>query len=101
MIELCAEHLAIIKEILYRLIPECEVRVFGSRYQHTARQYSDLDLAVVGQQRLDWRIIANIKEEFQESDLPFRVDVLDWYAASPEFRQVIAAGYDVIQKGSS
>jgi len=36
-------------------------------------------------------------EAFQESGLPFRVDVLDWHAISPEFRQVIKRKYEVLK----
>ena len=46
---------------------------------------------------LDWRILAELKEAFQESELPFRVDLLDWNAISDEFRTVIEkSGYEVI-----
>ena len=73
------------------------MRVFGSRINGTAKPYSDLDLAVVGQKALDWRILAKLKEAFQESELPFRVDLLDWNAISDEFRNVIEkSGYEVI-----
>ena len=36
-------------------------------------------------------------EAFQESGLPFRVDVLDWHAISPEFRLVIKRKYEVLK----
>ncbi len=46
---------------------------------------------------LDWRRLAELKEAFQQSDLPFRVDLLDWNAISAEFRNVIEKdGYEVI-----
>ncbi|MFH1098173.1 MAG: nucleotidyltransferase domain-containing protein [Candidatus Desantisbacteria bacterium] len=98
MIDVIDEQLHIITEILQKYVSAYEVRVFGSRYKGTAKNYSDLDLAIVGNTKLDWRLIENIKEAFSESELPFRVDVLDWYAISPKFRGVIEAGYAVIQK---
>ncbi len=70
---------------------------FGSRDNGTAKHYSDLDLALVGQGRLDWRRLAELKETFQESDLSFRVDLLDWNAISAEFRNVIeTSGYEAL-----
>ena len=46
--------------------------------------------------------IAELKEAFQESELPFRVDLLDWNAISDEFRIVIEkSGYEVISGRSS
>ncbi len=96
MIDVTAEQLCIIKEILQRHVPDCQVRVFGSRYKGTIKSYSDLDLAIVSHTRLDWQVIEHVKEAFSESDLPFRVDVLDWHAISPEFKGVIESGYEVI-----
>ncbi len=98
MIDVSAEQLNIILNILKQNMPGYEVRAFGSRHKWTAKDYSDLDLAVVGETKLDWKIISNLKEAFEESNLPFRVEVLDWHAISPEFRALIEAGYEVIQK---
>jgi predicted nucleotidyltransferase len=99
MMEVTPAHLQIVLNILERLAPEYEARVFGSRYAHTAKKYSDLDLVLVGRQRLAWRKLAKIKEAFEESTLPYRVDVLDWEATSPEFRKVIEdCGVEIIRK---
>jgi predicted nucleotidyltransferase len=97
MIDVAPEHLEILLALLSKYLPDCEARVFGSRFSGTAKSYSDLDLAVVGQNTLDWRVLAELKEAFQESELPFRVDMLDWNAISNEFRTVIEkSGYEVI-----
>ena len=77
--------------------PGCEVRVFGSRVKWTAKDYSDLDLAVIGSSRFDLREMRRLTEAFEESDLPIRVDVVDWHAISEGFKRVIAAKYEVIQ----
>ena len=74
------------------------MRVFGSRINGTAKNYSDLDLVVVGPAELDDDTLRRLREAFEESDLPFRVDVLDWRAVSPSFRTVIERGYELIQK---
>ena len=97
MIDLSPHHLATVKAILADHVPTCEVRAFGSRVTRTAREYSDLDLAVVGNSPLDPAISADLKEAFEESDLPIRVDVLDWHRVSKEFRKVIAAQMVVLQ----
>jgi predicted nucleotidyltransferase len=99
MIDIAPEHLRIVLDILEKYAPECETRVFGSRYTYRAKPYSDLDLVLIGKDRLDVNQIAKITEAFQESTLPYRVDVLDWYAISPEFQKVIENnGYEIIQK---
>jgi predicted nucleotidyltransferase len=96
MIDISAEQLSIVLSILQAYVPNCEVRVFGSRYKQTSRDYSDLDLVIVGAAKLDLNVLADIKEAFEESNLPYRVDLLDWHAISPEFRKVIEKGYAVI-----
>jgi type I restriction enzyme S subunit len=99
MIDLRPDHLEIVRDLLRQHVPECEVRAFGSRFKWTAKQASDLDLAVVGTKRLPTKKIMRLKEAFEESILPMRVDVLDWHAITPEFQRVIDAGFEVIQEG--
>ena len=98
-VDLNPNHLATVEAILAEHVPECEVRAFGSRATWTARDYSDLDLAVVGEGPLDWRTLSRLKEAFEESDLPMRVDVLDWHAISQSFRKMIERDYAVVQEG--
>ena len=98
MIDLRPDHLDTVQRILAEHVPECEVRAFGSRAAWTAKDYSDLDLAVVGAGPLDWRTLGRLKEAFEESSLPMRVDVLDWHAIPDSFRQAIERGYVVIQQ---
>jgi len=97
MIDLAPDQLETVRRILAAHAPQAEVRAFGSRVTRTAKNYSDLDLAIVGERRLTLGEMSRLREAFEESDLPFRVDVLDWHALSPEFRRVIEQGYDVIQ----
>ena len=89
MIDLNPRHLATVERILAEHAPGLEVRAFGSRATWTARDFSDLDLALVGESRLDTDVIWRLKEAFSESDLPIRVDVLDWHAISDKFREAI------------
>ena len=87
-----------VREILAEHIPEYEVLAFGSRVAWTARQYSDLDLAVMTEEPLDIMRMADLKEAFAESDLPFRVDIVDWASTSENFRKIIEKECIVVQK---
>ena len=98
MIDLNPKHLKTIQSILAEYIPAYEVRAFGSRVKWTAKDYSDLDLAVVGNEPLSLRQRGQLVDAFEESNLPIRVDVLDWQSISERFRQVILERYEVIQK---
>lgn len=97
MIDISEKNLKIVLDILKQFVPNSEVRVFGSRYKMTAKKYSDLDLVILEKEKIDWRIIEDIKEAFQESDLTFRVDVIDWNNIEEYFRKIILeSGYEVI-----
>ena len=96
MIDIKLAHLQTIKRILAEHVPDCEVRAFGSRVRGKVKGYSDLDLAVVCQNDLRAERLRHLKEAFEESDLPFRVDVLDWNRTSESFHKVIEQGYEVI-----
>lgn len=89
MIDVPPEHLETIKRILAEHVPDCEVRAFGSRVTWTAKDYSDLDLAVVCREELSADKLRLIREAFELSELPFRVDVVDWHAISARFRRAI------------
>jgi type I restriction enzyme S subunit len=91
-IELVAAHRRIVLDILAALLPpDATVWVFGSRATGCARAYSDLDLAIDAGRRLTLDETACLAEAFSESDLPYRVDLVDWQATSVEFRDLIAA----------
>jgi len=64
--------------ILRRRILGSPVGVFGSRTNGRARKYSDLDLVVVDSEPIPNGIYNQLVEDFDESELPIRVDLLDW-----------------------
>ena len=101
MIDLNPHHLETVKRILAEHLPDCEVRAFGSRATWTAWEYSDLDLAVVSPEPLDWKVRSSVREAFEESDLPIRVDVVDWESLSNGFRQTIEGDCVVLQEAAT
>ena len=101
MIDLAPDHLGIVERILAKYVPECEVRAYGSRVTWTAQDYSDLDLAVMGDGLIDRTAFDRLIEAFQESSLPMRVDVLDWHSIPSRFQYEIDREYVVIQKGKN
>ena len=85
-----ADQLRIVREVLAaHRPPGFTVRAFGSRAAGTPRRYSDLDLAFVGEASLTLSQLGDLKDAFSESDLPFKVDVVDWRSASPFMQAVI------------
>ena len=96
MIKTTPEQLRIISDILASHAPGVEARAFGSRVDGKPKDYSDLDLALVGAARLDTAVMENLREAFAESDIPFRIDILDWHGISREFQKVILRKYEVL-----
>lgn len=83
--------LALIHEILAKWLPAHEVRLFGSRARGTPKAYSDLDLVIMGDTPTPLSTMGQLHEAFANSDLPWRVDLVDWADTSADFRVHIAS----------
>jgi len=71
------------------------VWVYGSRAKQTSGPRSDLDLVVFSQTEQQ-RQVANLREAFEESNLPFRVDLFVWDEVPANFRNVIEKDHVVL-----
>lgn len=88
-VDLRPDHWRIVRDALLHHVPDREVIAFGSRATWTAKDYSDLDLAVMGEEPLSLSTAAALDEELCNSDLPFKVDVVDWARLDDAFRRII------------
>ena len=100
-IELEGRHLQRVRDILREHVPGCEGWAFGSRVEGGAKRFSDLDLAVVSAAPLPARQLALLADAFAESDLPIKVDVVDWISANEAFRSRIAERHEVVFRPGS
>ena len=96
-LDLRPDHWAIVRDALSRHVPDREVLAFGSRATWTAKDYSDLDLAIMGEEPLSLRASSALDETLVESDLPFRVDIVDWARTDDSFRRIIRLHGIVVQ----
>jgi predicted nucleotidyltransferase len=91
-IDFPADHRQLVLNILHANLPHStKTWVFGSRTTGRARRYSDLDLAIDAGRRLTLDEIARLSEAFSDSDLPYRVDLVDWQDINDHWRQTIVA----------
>lgn len=97
MINITDEQKQIVLHILNYYVPDSLVLAFGSRVRGDFRKYSDLDLLVIGADKLSINEWGELVEAFQESELPFRVDVVDGHTVSVEFRQEILKNHVVLK----
>ena len=88
-IDITPEERAIVLRILNEIVPDREVRAFGSRVTGKAKPFSDLDLAIMGDEPLSLETRAQLEEAFSESELPWKVDVLDWVLVDNGFHEII------------
>lgn len=99
MLDITADQLQIVSDILRKHIPALDVWAFGSRVKGTAKKFSDLDLAIISDKPLSLEIGASLSDHFSECNLPYKVDVVDWATTSEPFREIIKQNKVVIQKG--
>lgn len=96
-IDIRSDYWEIVRRILQKHVPQYEVWAFGSRAKWTAKPYSDLDLAVITDQPLSLKTSANLSDDFSESDLPWKVDIVDWAVTRAPFRKMIEQDKVVVQ----
>ena len=97
MIHLTDGQSRIVTEIVAQRIPDRRVVAFGSRVDGNPKPFSDLDLAIYGNEPLPLTLLGQLRDDFSESSLPFRVDLVDANAISDEFRQIIEKKHEIIQ----
>ncbi|MGB9599042.1 MAG: nucleotidyltransferase family protein [Myxococcota bacterium] len=97
MINISEEERSIILQIIKKHISNYEVRVFGSRLYQNLKPASDLDIVIMdSKNRLDDVTYFNLIDEFQNSDLRFRVDVIKWSDTDESFRKIINQNYEIL-----
>lgn len=85
MIQVEERHLRIIRNILSDY--PYTFCAFGSRVKGSNKPFSDLDLCIM--EDIPELAKCYLVEAFEESNLPFKVDVLEWNKISKEFQTQI------------
>lgn len=91
-------NLNIVKGIIKKHIPKLEVWAFGSRvHGHNLKPFSDLDLVIITDHAISIEILAKLKHDFTQSDLPFKVDLVEWCFVDEYLKKEIRENHIVIQ----
>ena len=85
-IDITAEERETVLALLRRHLPGTAAWAYGSRVKWTSRPQSDLDLVVFATPEQQ-RHVGDLREAFEESNLPFRVDLFVWDDVPEEFRE--------------
>ena len=89
--------LRLVLELTLAYLPEIEVWAYGSRVGGAPRRYSDLDLVAFTERGLSSQV-SDLREAFEESDLPIRVDPFVWEELPDSFHRQIERQYVVLQR---
>lgn len=99
MINLDEPQLTMVRAILRAYVPDRRVAAFGSRVQGTAKEFSDLDLVLLGDEPVAADVLSELRYALEESDLSISVDVVEWATLSPSFRRAIErAPLEIVQE---
>ena len=89
-VDIRPDHLEIVRDILLKHLPAgVKVWVFGSRANCTTKDSSDLDLALGSESKLSHKVLGALKDAFEDSALPYTVDVVDLNRIGDSFRQIV------------
>jgi predicted nucleotidyltransferase len=82
-----------ILERIQRYFPKAKIMFFGSRVRGDHKTYSDLDICLDDHGvPLELSQLARLEEEFSNSDIPFKIDIVDWNRITPDFQKIIISG---------
>ncbi len=76
-------------EIVVNILKQAPIDfyAYGSRAKGTNKKFSDLDLCY--KQNLSQEILYRLMDDFEESDLPFKVDLADYNKCTNQFKELI------------
>ena len=89
-VDIRPDHLEIVQGILHEHLPVgVKVWVFGSRANWTTKDSSDLDLALEGNGQLSHKLLGALKDAFEDSSLPYTVDLVDMNRIGDSFKRIV------------
>lgn len=99
-IAISQSQLKLLLELIDRYLPDTEVWAYGSRVKGSSRPSSDLDLVAFTSPEQK-NNIAQLREAFEDSILPFRVDLFEWNTIPEEFKKNIKENKVIIHSKSN
>ena len=89
-VDIRPDHLDIVHGILREHLPVgVKVWVFGSRANWTTKDSSDLDIALEGEGKLSHKLLGQLEDAFEDSSLPYTVDVVDLNRIGDSFKRIV------------
>ena len=81
-------YIDIVKQIVLKHVPKNEFAVFlfGSRAASNSNSLSDIDVGIMGTKPLPTLIMADLDSDLEESIVPFKIDLIDFYQVDQAFK---------------
>ncbi|MEE1068607.1 MAG: nucleotidyltransferase domain-containing protein [Fibrobacteraceae bacterium] len=98
-ISIDSNHLETVKRILDLHFNGLEVLAYGSRVSGiNLTPDADLDIVVVSEKPISLEDMISVEKAFAETELPFRVDIVDWAKLPESLQKAIKKEHAVIQE---
>lgn len=98
-ISIDSNHLETVKRILDLHFNGLEVLAYGSRVSGVnLTPDADLDIVVVSEKPISLENMISVEKAFAETELPFRVDIVDWAKLPESLQKAIKKEHAVIQE---
>lgn len=92
------EQLETVQRILGLHFEGIEVWAYGPRVNGTdCPPDMDLELVVISEKPISFDDMTAVEKAFVESELPFRVDIIDWAKLPESLQKQIKKDHDVVQ----
>jgi predicted nucleotidyltransferase len=83
------DYIEIVKQIVLKHVPNdaFAIFLFGSRAAGNAKPLSDIDIGILGTEPLPMIVKAHLDAELEESIVPFKIDLIDFYQVDKDFKK--------------
>lgn len=80
-----------LKELILSHFDQDEVTIvlFGSRARKEHKKYSDVDIGLIPARGIDEKVITLLKEKIENSNIPYKVDIININEVTEDFRKQI------------
>jgi len=79
----------IIVPIIRKYLPDSKIILYGSRARKNFKEGADIDIALDIDHKIDNLILSKIIGDLEESKLPIRFDIVDFWDVSPKIQKEI------------
>ncbi len=75
--------------IIYAIIPDVKIYLFGSRARKTASKWSDIDIALDAGKKIPLTMVDEIISIFQATNIPYKIEVVDLFQVNDDMKKAI------------